>query len=367
MRKIKICIAMLTMALALTLTGCTVELPFTQEDVAEKIDSAKETATDVYNDVKNSEAVNDAKERVSEAIDTMPDKISEFTDENIPDINDILPTKEETSADKVDKSLMTFNISDMPEYNGSAWVDIHGGRPYFISDNMTTEEFTICGELDSLKRPIGCFINVSPLTMPTEERGEIGQVKPAGWHTVKYPDFIEDNYLYNRCHLIAHCVSGINADERNLITGTRYLNVDGMLDHEVMVAQYVEQTGNHVLYRVTPVYNGDELLCRGVVMEACSVEDKGALSFCIYAFNVQPYIEIDYATGDSRVAADAQPMSKEVSDQPVTYILNKNSKKFHTPTCESVNDIKERNKKEYSGSREDLINEGYTPCQRCNP
>lgn len=137
--------------------------------------------------------------------------------------------------------------------------------------------------------------------MPTEERGKIGQVKPSGWQTVKYPGIVEGNYLYNRCHLIAFCLAGENANEKNLITGTRYMNAEGMLPFEEMVANYVDETNHHVLYRVTPVFEGDNLVASGVEMEAYSVEDNGeGICFHVYVYNVQPGIEIDYATGDNK-------------------------------------------------------------------
>ena len=140
--------------------------------------------------------------------------------------------------------------------------------------------------------------NIGQDLMPTEKRGAIGQVKPTGWHTVKY-DQVEGKYLYNRCHLIGYQLTGENANEKNLITGTRYLNVDGMLPFENMVADYIKETGNHVLYRVTPVFNGNNLLASGVQMEAMSVEDKGAgISFNVFCYNVQPGVEINYADGN---------------------------------------------------------------------
>ena len=212
--------------------------------------------------------------------------------------------------------------------------------------------------------------------MPTEDRGAIGQVKPTGWHTVKY-DKVDGNYLYNRCHLIGYQLTAENANEKNLITGTRYLNVQGMLPFENMVADYVKETGNHVLYRVTPFFEGDNLLASGVLMEAESVEDRGAgVLYCVYVYNVQPGIEIDYKTGDSSVtqetSANQQSALTETqadSSQATTesYILNTNTKKFHRPTCSSVKQMKESNKKESSESRSALIAAGYDPCKKCNP
>ena len=189
------------------------------------------------------------------------------------------------------------------EYNGSPFVEVNGNVPYFESSDVKTESFEIYSELDSLGRCGGAYANIGKDLMPTEERGEIGMIKPSGWHTVKYPEVIEDLFLYNRCHLIGYQLSGENANERNLITGTRYLNVEGMLPFENEVANYVRETGNHVLYRVTPVFEGNNLVAEGVLMEAYSVEDHGqGVQFCVFVYNVQPGIEIDYATGESRIA-----------------------------------------------------------------
>ena len=205
--------------------------------------------------------------------------------------------------------------------------------------------------------------------MPTKERGIIGSIKPTGWHTVKYPGIIEDNYLYNRCHLIGYQLSGENANERNLITGTRYMNIQGMLPLESIVADYVKDTGNHVLYRVTPIFEGANLLASGVLMEAKSVEDQGeGVSFCVYAYNVQPGILIDYATGESSPDPDApQEESTDAAARPVTYILNTNTKKFHYPSCRSVEQMSGKNKKEFTGSRDEAISQGFVPCRDCNP
>ena len=212
--------------------------------------------------------------------------------------------------------------------------------------------------------------------MPTQERGEIGSVKPSGWHLVKY-DIVEGKYLYNRCHLIAYQLAGENANEKNLITGTRYFNVTGMLPFENEVADYVKETGNHVLYRVTPVFTGDNLVADGVQMEAYSVEDNGdGICFCVFVYNKQPGVSIDYKTGESRLLSEtvgtAEDDSTETADgqddtKAREYIVNTNSKKFHLPDCSSVSDIKEKNKKTITAAREDLLADGYEPCGRCHP
>ena len=188
------------------------------------------------------------------------------------------------------------------EYSGNPFVEVNGNVPYFGKEEYTTESFEIYSELDSLGRCGVAYANIGKDLMPVEERGEIGMVKPAGWHTVKYPEVIEDVFLYNRCHLIGYQLSGENANVQNLITGTRYLNVEGMLPFENKVASYVRETGNHVLYRVTPIFEKDNLLAEGVLMEAYSVEDEGkGVAFCVFVYNVQPGIEIDYATGESKL------------------------------------------------------------------
>ncbi len=261
-----------------------------------------------------------------------------------------------------------FDLSAVPEFDGtSPFVIIDNNVPTFTAADLTTESFESYSELDALGRCGTAYANIGTDLMPTEERGSIGMIKPSGWHTIKY-DNIADRYLYNRCHLIGYQLAGENANERNLITGTRYLNVTGMLPCENQVAEYVQSTGNHVLYRVTPIFVGDELVARGVHMEAKSVEDNGAgVSFNIFCYNAQPGITIDYATGDSQyVGADE---GKDASKPPATsqYVANKNTKKFHYSYCDSVSDMKEKNKLYFDGNRQELINKGYVPCKRCNP
>lgn len=292
-----------------------------------------------------------------------------------------------------------FNTADVPAYSGEPYTAVNNNEPYFTSDDLTTEAFENYSELDSLGRCGVAYANVCLETMPTEKRGSISEVKPTGWHSVKY-DNVDGKSLYNRCHLIGYQLTAENANQQNLITGTRYLNVDGMLPFENMVADYVKETDNHVLYRVTPIFTGDNLVADGVLMEGYSVEDEGdGICFCVYAYNVQPGITIDYATGDSwlssengnsdsssggnsavsQSAADksgtqqaaVQTESVKETSAPVStgteYILNTNTKKFHYPSCSSVKQMKASNKKEYTGSRDDLIAQGYDPCKKCNP
>lgn len=194
---------------------------------------------------------------------------------------------------------ITINIGDIPSYSGSPYVEINNNVPEFEEDDKTEKSFEEYSQFDRLGRCGVAFANVGVDIMPTEERGRIGMVKPTGWHTVKY-DSVDGKYLYNRCHLIGYQLTGENANEENLITGTRYMNVEGMLPFENMVADYVKETGNHVLYRVEPVFEGDNLLASGVHMEAESVEDNGeGVSFNVYVYNAQPGISIDYRTGES--------------------------------------------------------------------
>lgn len=355
----------------------------------------------------------------------------------------VMPASAETQKEKI-------TLSNLPAYSGEAYVELNNNLPSFKKSELTKKTFEKYSDLDELGRCGAAYANVCKETMPTEERGAIGMIKPSGWHTVKY-DNVDGKYLYNRCHLIGYQLTGENANEQNLITGTRYLNVEGMLPFENMVADYVENTDNHVLYRVTPIFKGDNLLASGVQMEAYSVEDKGkGICFNVYCYNVQPGITINYADGSSKLSdgtitsvtlnyskyslkvgqsktlvATLTPASskekvtwyssnnkiatvssngkvtakkagtvtitaktsnglkatckvtvKAKNDTSVssgttttgcTYVLNTNTKKFHLPTCSSVDDMKDKNKKEVSCSREEVINMGYEPCKRCNP
>ena len=194
---------------------------------------------------------------------------------------------------------LQFTLEDIPEYNGEPYIDINYGVPYFTEDDLTTEPFEYYSDLDKFSRCGVAYANICQEIMPTGKRGDIGSVKPTGWQSVKY-DFISGKYLYNRCHLIGYQLAGENANEKNLITGTRYLNIDGMLDFENDVADYVRKTNNHVLYRVTPLFKDSELVARGVEIEAYSVEDKGqGIEFNVYCYNVQPGVYIEYSTGES--------------------------------------------------------------------
>ena len=278
-----------------------------------------------------------------------------------------------------------ISMETIPEYDGEPYVVIDDNEPNFTEEELQPEAYETYGTLDAPGRCSIAEASIGEGLMPTEKRGAIGQVKPTGWHTVKY-DMVEGKYLYNRCHLIGYQLTAENANEKNLITGTRYMNTEGMLPFENMVADYIKETGNHVMYRVTPVFEGENLVASGVQMEAESVEDQGAdLSFNVYVYNVQPGVEIDYKTGESWEANELLPASKNSdkagnavsgtasdkdSSDPVseqTYILNTSSKKFHKESCSGVKSMKEKNKKVYTGKREEVIEQGYAPCGNCHP
>lgn len=270
-------------------------------------------------------------------------------------------------------------LEEVPEYSGEPYIPINNNKPNFEEEDFTEESFETYSQLDSLGRCGTAFANVGEDLMPTEKRGSIGQVKPSGWKTVKY-DFVDGKYLYNRCHLIGYQLTAENANERNLITGTRYMNVEGMLPFENMVADYIKETGGHVLYRVTPVFEGDNLVASGVQMEAESVEDEGeSISFNVYVYNNQEGVDIDYATGESSLTGQTPAGEKlsETTSQKNTqaakteytadYVINTNTGKFHKPSCHSVSDMKASNRKNYKGTRTDLLKQGYEPCGNCHP
>lgn len=257
----------------------------------------------------------------------------------------------------------------VPTYAGSPYATVNGNAPLFDEMLMARAEkgsFEEYSSLDDLGRATCALACAGPETMPEGERGSIGDVRPSGFHLTRY-DWVDGKYLYNRCHLIGWQITGENANVRNLVTGTRHMNVEGMLPFEDMVANYIERTGNHVLYRSTPFYEGENLVARGVLLEACSVEDGGAgLSFCVFCFNVQPGVAIDYATGTSQ--ADGTMQEEDLVDESqFNYILNTNTKKIHYPYCPSVSDMKEKNKRGFNGTVEEAKSQGYTPCGRCKP
>lgn len=273
-------------------------------------------------------------------------------------------------------------IAEVPEYDGVPYVEINDNEPEFTEAELTTESYEEYSELDPLGRCGTAEACIGEDLMPDGEREDISEVEPTGWENREY-DIVDGGYVYNRCHLIGFQLSGENANEENLITGTRYMNTEGMLPFENMVAEYVQETDNHVMYRVTPVFEGDDLVASGVQMEAESVEDGGAgICFNIYVYNVQPEIIIDYSTGanwadtdsgnektaDISAADDSDAENGEDQEpKEQTYIMNKNTKKFHKPECSSVDDIKAENKSGFTGTREELIEDGFDPCGKCRP
>lgn len=277
--------------------------------------------------------------------------------------------KENETVD--DNISLEFDFAKIPEYSGEPYVIINGNVPHFTDEQLSTQAYEFYSELDALGRCSMVYACIGKEIMPTVERGVIGAVKPSGWHIVKY-DCVEGKYLYNRCHLIGYQLTGENSNINNLITGTRYMNTVGMLQFENMVANYIVSTGNHVLYRVTPIFFENNLLASGVHMEAKSVEDNGAgVLFNVYVYNVQPGVTIDYSTGDSTieefVTETESEYNKTTVQVAVSYVLNTNTKKFHKTTCSSVQTIKEKNRSDYTGDRENLMKRGYSACKRCNP
>lgn len=257
------------------------------------------------------------------------------------------------------------DLAAIPEYTGSAYTVLNDNIPDFPEEDFTEESFETYSDMDSLGRCGVAYANIGKDLMPTTKRGSIGQVKPSGWHTVKY-DSVDGKYLYNRCHLIGYQLTAENANEKNLITGTRYLNTEGMLPFENMVADYIKETGNHVLYRVTPLFDGNNLVATGVQMEAESVEDKGdGILYNVFCYNIQPGITIAYKSGDSSENEDIPVQTEAASVSE--FVLNTSSKKFHNPSCSSISKIKQENKEVYKGSRDALISQGYDPCKKCNP
>ncbi len=289
-----------------------------------------------------------------------------------------------------------LSYRDVPAFEGNPYVYVNDGEPTFTDEQRAAEPgHEHYGELDELGRCTAAFAVVGPETQPTEKRGSIGEIRPSGWQMAKY-DFVEGKYLFNRCHLLGYQLTGENANPQNLITGTRFLNIQGMLPFENAVADYVDATGNHVLMAVMPVFEGSELVARGVHMMAESVEDGGeGVAFNVFCYNVQPGVVIDYGTGESMLEEDATPLpdvsgaesapdtasegagAGEASEKGATgsaedkgvaeYVLNTNSKKFHIPSCSSVDQMSPKNREDVEDTRENLIAKGYDPCKRCNP
>lgn len=327
----------------------------------------------------------------TENSDSSSSQITSIVDSNITTENTIESTVTGTteSSESISNSayLPTTNFDELQSMFSSvdlkasnwtsdkaAYIELNNNQPIF--DNITSDVFEEYSDLDELGRCGLAFANICTELQPTEERGNIGMIKPSGWKTSNYnehPGLVDGNYLYNRCHLIGFQLAGENANEKNLITGTRYLNIEGMLPFENMVDDYIEENpNNHVLYRVTPSYIDNDLVAQGVLMEAYSVEDNGKLQFCVWCYNVQPNITIDYSTGDNWLSTEISTITTEsieenISNNDVTYILNTNSKKIHEVNCSAIKDTKPQNKKETNKTIEELEAEGYTTCGICKP
>ncbi len=289
--------------------------------------------------------------------------------------------------------LSALQEKDIPAYTEGSdyYIEINGNEPEFEVWQYTTMPFVLFSDLDELGRTGPAYACLGPETLPTDVRGPIGNVNPSGWQSVQYEDLVDGGSLYNRSHLIGYLLCGDNGTRENLITGTRNLNAGSMVIVESAVESYIQETGHHVLYRVTPFYHGDDLVPFGVQMEARSMEtDVDGLCFNLFMYNVQPGIEIDYSTGDSHRAsegffaldapkASSEEMVKTVpaaepSPEPqrsapgtVTYVLNKNTHKFHVPGCKSVSQMKAKNRQDVDWTRDEVIRQGYQPCKNCNP
>ena len=278
-----------------------------------------------------------------------------------------------------------FSLDEVPEYPGEPFVALYNNVPDFDDKDKTTKSFETYSDLDSLGRCGVAYANIGKDLMPTQKRGDISSVKPSGWINKKYDtDLVDGGYIYNRCHLIGHQLAGEDANEKNLITGTRYFNVEGMLPFENMVADYVKETNNHVLYRVTPVYDGDDLVAKGVQMEAYSVEDKGeSIMFNVFVYNVQPGITIDYDTGNSELSKDGETNSNQTSQQESKDNTNQNtqnnqsssntkieirgnskSKIYHCPGQANYDDMSDSANLVEFASEQDAINAGYRKAKR---
>ncbi len=271
-----------------------------------------------------------------------------------------------------------FDYSDVQSYRGKPYCEMNGNVPYFVISGKAGSDifFDICnqynikrqsekitsfeqyGPLDEYGRCSVCVASVGKDIMPTEKREDINEVKPTGWESNTYR-------IKNRCHIIGFQLTGENDNKQNLFTGTRYLNVDGMLPFENEIADYVERTGNHIIYRSTPVFLGEELLARGILMEAYSVEDNGkGVQFCVFCYNVQPEYGLDYKTGIEVPLGDGAAANSNISEKQ-DFVINTRTKKFHLPDCEKVSDIADKNKKYYYGHKEDLFKQGYEACGVC--
>ena len=287
---------------------------------------------------------------------------------------DLLPSTPSDTGNAQGNEQSPFyheKLGEVPVYNGDPFVIVNNGVPTFTDEEKSTASYETYAPLDSLGRCGVCIASIGVDIMPTAPRESISSVYPSGWDNNPY-DFVDGGYLYNRCHLIGFQLTGENANKNNLITGTRYLNIEGMLPFENMIADYVKDTENHVVFRVTPIYNENDLVASGVWMEAYSIEDEGeGISFSVYAFNVQPGVVIDYADGSNYATGEETPKKDETPSQgdqtEAGYVINKKSGVFHRPSCVGVKSMSAQNRVDSSASREALVEDGYRPCGTCDP
>lgn len=365
----------------------------------------KETSTssveEIHEPVSNTEVANELENHVEQIVDNHQ---TEKENETNQEIDSQEPIDSSTaSVNEAQESIVDstpFDYSSIPQYDKNPYTIVNNNYPFFSDDEFVIYSFEKYSDLDELGRCGVAYANICKELMPTEERGPIGHVRPNGWHTVKYNDLIDGNYLYNRCHLIGYQLAGENDNVQNLITGTRYLNVQGMLDFENQVAEYVTNSNNHVLYRVTPIFLQNELVARGVLMEAISVEDQGnGICFNVFCYNVQPGIAIDYATGDSWREDGISVVNEDYAQQDISntnqeavveelpseapepiqnqpeskFVVNTKTGKIHYSGCSSVSDMSEKNKWYYDSPITELLGKTtdsgkeYSACKRCNP
>lgn len=357
MLKKKLICLQLVIACLISVTACTTTETDSSSDTSTTVESSIEVTSDKETSETSTEEETSVKEEVTSEV-----------------------TESTTSA--VIADAVAFDFSSIPSYSGEPYYVVNDNTPFFDASEVTSESYEYYSPLDNLGRCGTAVACVGMDIMPTEERGSIGSVKPTGWQSVRY-DCVDGSYLYNRCHLIGYQLTGENANTSNLITGTRYLNVDGMLPFENMVADFVKETEMHVMYRSTPYFEGENLLASGVLLEAMSVEDNGeGVLFNVYVYNVQPDIEINYATGESKLVEEkttgaklpSAPSEETVTEAPAveeaktnSYVLNTNTKKVHKPSCSSVDTIKDGNRQDYEGTLAELEAQGYTACGRCHP
>lgn len=296
------------------------------------------------------------------------------------------PSNTQNTTSNSQTTQQSYNKEDIPDFDGTHYnLTLNNNETYFTNEEKEHEtNYYSVSNLDSLGRCGPVMAVASPDSIATTDREDIGNIKPSGWQTKRYDGIVSEKlgYVYNRSHLamfkLFNNLFDTNVKE-NLITGTRFFNADdehGMLHYEDMALEYVQNTGNPLLYRVTPIFEGNNLVAKGVIMEAESLIDNGkGLEFCVFIYNVQPNvvnpdepgIEINYATGETSIASSVNSQDSDNQTKKTTYVINTNSKKFHKPECSSVEDMSPQNKKEVNTSRDELIEQGYSPCKSCNP